>query len=122
MLANGGGAIVNTSSTSGVTALPNMGIYAASKHGIIGLTRAAALEVGRSNIRVNAIAPGPVETILLEKMAAGRVPMSTISAHNPMGRISQPKEIANAIVWLCSEQASYVNGHVLLADGGFTAA
>jgi NAD(P)-dependent dehydrogenase (short-subunit alcohol dehydrogenase family) len=122
MLAQGGGAIVNTSSIAGVTALPNLGLYAASKHGIIGLTRAAALEGGRSGIRVNAIGPGPVETALLENMTAGRVPLSVISANNPLGRISQPIEIARAIVWLCSDQASYVNGHVLLADGGYTAA
>lgn len=122
MLAHGGGAIVNTSSTAGVAAIPNIGLYTASKHAVIGLTKAGALEVARSGIRINAVAPGPVETGLLHRMVDGHVDTAQIAASVPMGRISRPEEIAQAIVWLCSDAASYVTGHTLMADGGLTAA
>lgn len=122
MLAHGGGAIVNTSSTAGVAAIPNIGLYTASKHAVIGLTKAGALEVARSGIRINAVAPGPVETGLLHRMVDGHVDTVQIAASVPMGRISSPEEIAQAIVWLCSDAASYVTGHTLVADGGLTAA
>lgn len=122
MLEHGGGAIVNTSSTVGVAAIPNIGLYTASKHAVIGLTKASALEVARSGIRINAVAPGPVETGLLHRMVDGHVDTGQIAASVPMGRISSPEEIAQAIVWLCSDAASYVTGHVLVADGGLTAA
>jgi NAD(P)-dependent dehydrogenase (short-subunit alcohol dehydrogenase family) len=118
MAAQGGGAIVNTSSIAGVAGMANISIYSASKHGIVGLTRSAALEVGRQNIRINAVAPGAVETGLLHRMVDGHVPVSAIAEGNPMGRISQPDEIAAAILWLASDAASYVNGHVLVIDGG----
>lgn len=121
MTAQGGGAIVNTSSIAGVKGMANISVYTASKHGIVGLTRAAALEVARSNIRINAVAPGAVETGLLHRMVDGHVPVSAIAEGNPMGRISQPDEIAAAILWLASDGASYVNGHVLVIDGGETA-
>lgn len=121
MLSHGGGAIVNTASTAGIQPIPNIGIYSASKHGVVGLTRAAALEVARSNVRVNAIAPGPVDTGLLHRMVAGHVDLATIAGNVPMGRISEPPEIARAILWLCSDAASYVTGHVLAVDGGVTA-
>ncbi|HZF17595.1 MAG TPA: glucose 1-dehydrogenase [Steroidobacteraceae bacterium] len=120
MLAKGGGAIVNTSSMAGVEGLANVAIYAASKHGVIGLTKSAALELARSNIRVNAIAPGAVDTGLLARMIAGKVDVSVIAEGTPMGRISQPAEIAEGIVWLCSDAASYVTGHTLVIDGGTT--
>lgn len=120
MLAHGGGAIVNTASSAGVQAIANIGIYTASKHGVVGLTKATALEVARSGIRVNAVAPGPVNTGLLQRMVAGNVDISEIAASVPMGRISEPDEIASAIVWLCSDAASYVTGHTLVADGGLT--
>lgn len=114
----GGGAIVNTSSIAGVMGMANISIYSASKHGIVGLTKSAALEVSRQNIRVNAVAPGAVETGLLHRMVDGHVPVAAIADSNPMGRISQPDEIAAAILWLASDAASYVNGHVLVIDGG----
>ncbi|HEV7715496.1 MAG TPA: SDR family oxidoreductase, partial [Steroidobacteraceae bacterium] len=82
--------------------------------------KATALEVARSNIRVNAIAPGPVNTGLLHRMVAGNIDVSVIAESVPMGRVSEPEEIANAILWLCSDAASFVTGHVLLADGGLT--
>ena len=120
MLAHGGGAIVNTASSAGIQPIANVAIYSASKHAVVGLTKATALEVARSNIRVNAVAPGPVNTGLLHRMVAGHVDLSVIAESVPMGRISEPEEIARAIVWLCSDAASYLTGHVLVADGGVT--
>jgi len=120
MLENGGGAIVNTSSTAGVKSIPNVGIYSASKHAIVGLTKAAALEVARGGVRINAIAPGPMDTGLLERMVAGHIPVSAIAEGTPLGRISSPDEIARAMMWLCSDDAGYVTGQTLLVDGGLT--
>jgi len=122
MLAHGGGAIVNTSSSAGLVSIPNVGIYSASKHGIIGLSKAAALEQARANIRINVIAPGPVRTGLLSRMIGGHVDLDTIANLVPMGRISEPSEIAATILWLCSDAASFVTGHTLVADGGLTVA
>ena len=120
MLKHGGGTIVNTASQAGLTGLANVAIYTASKHGVVGLTKSAALEVARSNIRVNAVAPGPIETGLLHRMVDGMVPLETIAQDVPMGRIAQPEEVAEAIVWLSSDASSYVTGHTLAIDGGFT--
>ncbi len=120
MLRHGGGAIVNTASQAGLTGLANVAIYTASKHGVVGLTKSASLEVAASNIRINAVAPGPVDTGLLHRMVDGKVPLEAIAKDVPMGRIAQPEEIAEAIVWLCSDGASYVTGHTLAIDGGFT--
>jgi len=119
-LAHGGGAIVNTASSAGVQAIANIALYTASKHAVVGLTKATALEVARSNIRVNAVAPGPVNTGLLHRMVAGNIDVSVIAESVPMGRVSEPDEIANVILWLCSDAASFVTGHVLVADGGLT--
>ncbi len=120
MLAHGGGAIVNTASSAGVTGIAHIALYTASKHGVVGLTKAVALELARSRVRVNAVAPGPVDTGLLHRMVAGQIDVEAIAASVPMGRISQPEEIAGAIVWLCSDAASYVTGHTLVIDGGLT--
>ena len=120
MLKHGGGAIVNTSSQAGLTGLANVAIYTASKHGVVGMTKSTALELARSNIRVNAVAPGPVDTGLLHRMVEGKVPLEVIAESTPMGRIAEPAEIAEAIVWLCSDAASYVTGHTLAVDGGMT--
>ncbi len=120
MLDHGGGAIVNTASSAGVTGIANVAIYTASKHGIVGLTKATALELARSNIRVNAVAPGPVNTGLLSRMIEGKMEASHLAEAVPMGRISEPEELAGAIVWLCSDAASFVTGHTLVADGGLT--
>lgn len=120
MLAHGGGAIVNTASSAGIQPIANIALYSASKHAVVGLTKAAALELARSNIRVNCVAPGPVNTGLLQRMVAGNVEISAIAESVPMGRISEPDEIAQAIVWLCSDAASYVTGHTLAVDGGVT--
>jgi NAD(P)-dependent dehydrogenase (short-subunit alcohol dehydrogenase family) len=120
MLAHGGGAIVNTASSAGVTAIANVAVYTASKHGVVGLTKATALELAKSNIRVNAVAPGPVNTGLLQRMVGGHVDLSVIADAVPMGRISEPEETAQAILWLCSDAASYISGHTLVVDGGLT--
>lgn len=117
-----GAAIVNTSSTAGVQSIPMIAAYSASKHGIIGLTKGAALELAARGIRVNAVAPGPVDTGLLSRMVAGQVPIEVIAGSVPMKRISQPDEIAAAILWLASESASYVTGETLVIDGGVTQA
>lgn len=122
MLKNGGGSIVNTASSAGVVSIPHIGIYSASKHGIIGLSKSAALEQARSGIRINVIAPGPVRTGLLSRMVEGKVGLDVIAESVPMGRISEPSEIAPAVLWLCSGAASFVTGHTLVLDGGVTVA
>jgi len=120
MLAHGGGAIVNTSSSAGVTGIANVAVYTASKHGVVGLTKATALELAQARIRVNAIAPGPVNTDLLKRMVGGHIDLSVIADHVPMRRISEPEESAQAILWLCSDAASFITGHTLVVDGGLT--
>lgn len=120
MIENGGGAIVNNSSIGGLVGFPNTAIYCASKHGVIGLTKTAALELADSNIRVNAIAPGAVQTDLLHRMSGGEQAAQGVAQAIPMKRISSPEEIAGSVVWLCSDEASYITGHTLVLDGGFT--
>jgi NAD(P)-dependent dehydrogenase (short-subunit alcohol dehydrogenase family) len=120
MLAQGGGAIVNTASSAGVTGIANVAVYTASKHAVVGLTKATALELAQSNIRVNAVAPGPVNTGLLQRMVGGHMDLSVIANAVPMRRISAPEETAQAILWLCSDAASYITGHTLVVDGGLT--
>jgi NAD(P)-dependent dehydrogenase (short-subunit alcohol dehydrogenase family) len=116
MIRRGAGAIVNMSSGAGVIGIPQTPIYDASKHAVLGLTKSAALGYAKSRIRINAVAPGLVET----DMIAGQSPQfreSLISMH-PIGRLGDPAEIANAVVWLLSDKASFVLGHTLLVDGG----
>ena len=115
MRARGTGAIVNTSSMLGAAAMPDNGAYVAAKHGVHGLTRAAAVELGGAGIRVNAIAPGVTRTGMTS--AASDDLLRTV----PLGRIAEPEEIAIAAVWLCSPEASYITGSVLVADGGWLA-
>jgi NAD(P)-dependent dehydrogenase (short-subunit alcohol dehydrogenase family) len=109
------GAIVNTSSMLGSAAMPDNAAYVAAKHGVHGLTRAAALELGGAGIRVNAIAPGVTRTRMTSAVSGG------LLAAVPLGRIAEPEEIAAAAVWLCSPEASYITGAVLAADGGWLA-
>ena len=119
MLKTGGGAIVNTSSIFGLNGYPGWSLYVATKHAVTGMTKAAALDYAKQNIRVNAVGPGPVETPLLAKGTGGDP--HSYAAFVPMGRIGQPDEIADAVVWLLSDEAHYVTGHTLPVDGGVCA-
>ncbi len=118
MLANGGGAIVNTSSINGLTGNPTQPAYVASKHGVIGLTRMAALKHAKDNIRVNAICPGVIETAMTAAVAANPEIKAIMEGMTPMGRMGRPEEIAAAVVWMCSDQASFMTGQPLVVDGG----
>ena len=119
MLASGGGAIVNTSSAGGLKGFPGASAYVASKHGVIGLTKSAALEYATSGIRVNAVCPGVIETELVSRVTADDPRLAEqLLAVEPVGRLGAPDEIADAVVWLCSDQASFVTGHALVVDGG----
>jgi NAD(P)-dependent dehydrogenase (short-subunit alcohol dehydrogenase family) len=120
MLEDGGGSIVNTASIAGVVGFPELSPYVASKHGVIGLTKTAALEYGRDGIRVNAVCPGVIETPMVERtQEESPEQMDQIEAATPMGRIGQPHEIGDAAVWLCSEDASFVTGESFVIDGGY---
>ena len=125
MINAGGGSIINTSSTAGLSGVKGGCAYAASKHGVIGLTKTAALEYGKRNIRVNAICPGPIATPLLERIAAFQkkkeVTVDTMGANTPVGRPGAPDEIAKVALFLASDEASYANGGVFPIDGGQTA-
>ena len=120
MLANGGGAIVNMSSTVGLVG-SNAGIapYIASKHGVVGLTKAAALEYAAQRIRVNAIAPGTTATSVNEHWLGNSQIRERIIATIPVGRVGEPRDVAEAALWLCSDASSYLTGVILPVDGGF---
>jgi A-factor type gamma-butyrolactone 1'-reductase (1S-forming) len=119
MLRTGGGSIVNASSGLGMIAAPQVAAYVTSKHAVLGLTRAAALEYPRRGIRVNAVLPGVVDTAMPQEMfAAAPGAIDAIGETSPMGRLARPEEVAEAAAWLCSDRSSYVNGHGLVVDGG----
>lgn len=122
MLRQGGGAIVNTASVAGLVGAPTQPIYAASKHAVVGLTKTAAVEYGRAGIRVNSVCPGVINTPMLTR-ALEREPEreKRMRKIHPIGRFGEADEIANAALWLCSDQASFVTGHQLAVDGGLTA-
>lgn len=120
MLQHGGGVIVNTSSAAaGLKGSRNVAAYVASKHGIIGLTRAAALEYARSNVRVNAVCPGTIHTAMIDEFAHGddRI-LDQFAEGEPVGRLGTPEEVASAVLWLCSDGAGFVTGATLAVDGG----
>ena len=124
MMRQGCGAIVNCASVAGLIGFAGISAYTASKHGIIGLTRNAALEYGKAGIRVNSVCPGGIETRMLDSLAgqlgsddAGEL----LAPMHPIGRIGQPVEVAELMLWLCSDRASFVNGAAMTVDGGFTA-
>jgi NAD(P)-dependent dehydrogenase (short-subunit alcohol dehydrogenase family) len=122
MLQQGGGAIVNTSSGAGLIGVKRMPAYVASKHGVIGLTKTAALEYAKSGIRVNAVCPGVIQTAMVERVTGKRPDvLDKMIAAEPVGRSGQPEEIAEAVVWLCSDAASFVTGHAMAVDGGAVA-
>lgn len=119
MVAQGGGAIVNSSSGAGLVGFPGLPAYVASKHAVIGLTRAAALEYVKSGVRINAVCPGSTRTPMLEGFMGGDPKIEAMmTAGQPIGRLARPEEIAAAAVWLCSDAASFVVGHAMAVDGG----
>jgi NAD(P)-dependent dehydrogenase (short-subunit alcohol dehydrogenase family) len=121
MVHAGRGSIVNCSSIAGLVGFQHSAAYVASKHGVIGLTRVAALEYARSKIRINAICPGVIRTPMVERYFKEHPSeRNTMVDRIPMGRFGTPEEIAETVVWLCSDSAAYVNGHALVADGGWT--
>lgn len=119
MLKTGGGAIVNNSSIFGLKAMPRLAYYVAAKHGIIGATRAAALDYAQKGIRVNAVCPGPIKTASYDRVTGGDDHMYDDGV--PMHRIGQPQEVSNAVLWLLSDQSSYVTGGFIPTDGGMSA-
>lgn len=121
MLKAGKGAIVNTSSINGLVGNGAQPGYVATKHGVVGLTRHGALRWAQQGVRVNAVCPGVVETGMTAPLAANPEMRKVMDSMTPMGRMGRPEEIASAVLWLCSDQASFVTGHALVIDGGATA-
>ena len=123
MQRQGGGAIVNNASVGALSGNPGIGSYIASKHGVVGLTRTAALEYIKQGIRVNAVNPGLIDTQIARDVVSGdEQAYGEIAKNVPIGRAGRPEEIASAVLWLCSPGASYVVGHALTVDGGMTIA
>ncbi len=122
MLEQGGGAIVNNSSIAGLIGFGGLGIYVASKHAVMGLTKNAALEYSAQGIRINAVNPAVIETEMSDRLQASvGLTKDDLAAMHPIGRIAQPEEVAETVLWLCSDRASFVTGHGLIVDGGYTA-
>ncbi len=122
MLKQGGGSIVNTASVAGLVGLPGGTAYVASKHGVAGLTKSAALEYAKSSIRINAVCPGFIRTAMTERvMDGGSISEEAMIAAEPLGRIGKPEEIANVVLFLCSDDASFVTGIPFPIDGGYIA-
>ena len=122
MLKQGGGAIVNCSSVAGVVGFPGIGIYAASKHAVIGLTKTAALEYSAQRIRINAVNPAAIDTEMIDRLADGmNTKKDDLTKFHPIGRLGRVDEVAEAVLWLCSDKASFVTGHSMIVDGGFIA-
>jgi len=121
ILEQGGGAIVNTSSGAGIIGFPGAAPYVSAKHGVIGLTKTAALEYTTKNVRINCICPGTARTRMVDEWIAGSAENEAMVAGlHPIGRIAEPEEIAAAAIWLCSDDASFMCGHALAIDGGYT--
>jgi NAD(P)-dependent dehydrogenase (short-subunit alcohol dehydrogenase family) len=121
MLARGGGVIVNVASAAGLSGFPKHPAYAASKHGVIGLTRTAALEYAKRGIRINALCPGFTMTPMVQQMLDAGLPADALASRVPMGRLGSADEVAASAVYLCSAASSFMTGHALSVDGGLTA-
>ncbi|HEX7479556.1 MAG TPA: SDR family oxidoreductase [Polyangiales bacterium] len=122
MLSRKSGAIVNCSSVAGLVGFQQLPAYVASKHGIVGLTRCAALECAQQGVRINAVCPGVIQTPMVDRLVQDRPQMrAQLTAGEPMGRTGCPEEIAAAVVWLCSDAASFVTGQAIPVDGGWVA-
>lgn len=122
ILKQGKGAIVNCASVAGLVGFGGLPAYVASKHGVVGLTKTAALECAQLGIRVNAVCPGVIQTPMIDRLTGtNKEAIDQFTKLEPVGRFGQPEEIANAVVWLCSDKASFVTGHAMAVDGGFVA-
>ncbi|WP_320068419.1 glucose 1-dehydrogenase [Micromonospora sp. RTGN7] len=121
MLETGGGTIVNTSSGAGVVGIAGQAAYAASKHGVIGLTKAAALDYAAFGVRINAVCPGIIDTPMMDRFSGGTEEgRQRVIGQEPIGRMGRPEEIASAVLWLCSDLGAFTIGHALVVDGGQT--
>ncbi|MBL8581683.1 MAG: SDR family oxidoreductase [Rhizobiaceae bacterium] len=123
MLKQGGGSIVNMGSMSAVVGIPGLTTYSGSKHAVLGLTRGAALDYAKQNIRINAVGPGTIDTPMIDRfveLAGSDSVMEPIRAAHPIGRTGKPEEVAEAVLWLASDASSFVVGHILMVDGGYS--
>ena len=122
ILKQGKGVIVNCSSIAGLVGSPGLPAYVATKHGVIGLTKTAALEYAKTGIRVNAVCPGAIKTAMIDRITGKNKEVEDqFEAMEPIGRMGEPDEVAKAVIWLCSDDASFVTGHALAVDGGWVA-
>lgn len=122
MLKQGKGVIVNNASVAGLVGFPGSSAYVASKHGVIGLTKGAALEYARQGVRVNAVCPGVIKTPMVERAFGGdKAIEEQYAEQEPIGRFGEPEEISAAVIWLCSDESSFVTGHAMAIDGGWVA-
>lgn len=118
----GKGVIINCASIAGLVGFPGLPAYVASKHGVIGLTKTSALECAKHGIRVNAVCPGAIKTAMIDRITGNKKEVEEqFAAMEPIGRLGQPEEVANAVLWLCSDEASFVTGHAMAVDGGWVA-